>query len=102
MAKDKFKDLNPEFKDAIAQSSPDEIKRRIADITILKAVEEKWFANDPDIEQKTDELKQLKEQYTEAIAEMKVKLEWCFQVLGDKGAMPDRPGRKKPQGKPQK
>jgi hypothetical protein len=97
MAKDKFKDLNPEFKDAIAQSNPEEIKRRVADIAILKSVEEKWFENDPDLEQAKQAVEDIAGAYRDAIKEMKLKLEWCFQVLGDKGAMPDRPGKKKPQ-----
>ncbi len=99
---DKFKNLSPEFKDAVAESSPEEIKRRIADITILKAIEEKWFANDPDLEAAKTEVENISGEYREAIKEMKLKLEWCFQVLGDKGAWPDRPGKKPQSPKQQK
>lgn len=87
MAKDKFKDLGEEFKDAIAGSSVEEIRKRICDIAILEVVEKQMLAQDPDVEQAKEALDNVASPYREAIKEMRLKIEFCKQVLDDKGSV---------------
>lgn len=84
--KGKFDDLPSDFKDAVAQSSPEEINKRIAEIA--KASEElaKAQDDDQDYQEKKEALKEAGAVYREGKKANRLKIQYAIQVLGDKGA----------------
>ena len=83
--KGKFDDLPTEFKDAVAQSSPEDINERIATITkdteaLLKARDD-----DQDYQSKKEALKEAGSVYRDGKKANRLKVLYCIQVLGDKG-----------------
>lgn len=86
-AKDKFKNLSEEFKDACAQSSPEELYKRLGD---LAGEEEKLEAakeTDTDLISKKEEYDAANGPYKESFKEMKLKRKFIARVLGDKGKL---------------
>jgi len=84
--KDKFAALDSDFKDAVAQSSPDEIRKRVAQIALdnealLKAKEE-----DEDLHEKLEVAKDAGEVYREGTKMNRLRIQFCQRVLEDKGA----------------
>ena len=84
--KGKFDDLPTDFKDAVAQSSPEDINKRIAEVA--KATEElrKAQENDQDYQEKKEALKEAGAVYRDGFKANRLKIQYCVQVLGDKGA----------------
>lgn len=83
--KGKFDDLTTEFKDAVAQSTPEEINSRIA--TIAKDTEAlvKAQAEDQDYQTKKEALKVAGEVYRDGKKMNRLKIQYAIQVLADKG-----------------
>ncbi len=83
--KGKFDDLPTEFKDAVAQSSPEDINERIA--TITKDTEALLKARDTDQDylSKKEALKEAGAIYRDGKKANRLKVLYCIQVLGDKG-----------------
>lgn len=82
----RFEKLEETFRDAIAQSSTDEIRKRVSEIALLEADERELLAMDPDVNQAKDALKELMEPYRENLKEFKLKIEYCKWSLEQKGA----------------
>lgn len=83
--KDKFDSLEDSFKDAVRQSSTDEIKKRISEVALLDVTERQVLKNDPDVQMAKDKLKNLMEPYRENFKAYKLQLEFFKQTLDDKG-----------------
>jgi DNA-binding transcriptional regulator GbsR (MarR family) len=83
--KDPFAELPNEWKDAIAQSSVEEIDKRIAELS--KAEEESQNAKklDPDLAEKREALKYASEGYKDATKGYKLRMKYIMRVLGDMG-----------------
>lgn len=81
-----FDDLPTDWKDAIAQSSPDEIKKRIAAIAIEQAELEKAKENDQDYQEKKAALSEAGAVYRDGKKGAKLRTAYALQVLKDKGA----------------
>jgi hypothetical protein len=84
--KDKFDSLSDEFKDAVSQSTTDEIRKRIAEIAILDCTMKATLKVDPDVNQAKQALKDLMEPYREDIKAFKLQIEYSKSVLDDKGS----------------
>lgn len=83
--KDPFSLLDDEFKMAIASMSPEQIKNRIAEITLAQIENMKQKEEDQDLAEKKEQAKEAGAQYREATQANKVKVAFCKRVLGDKG-----------------
>jgi len=81
-----FDELPTDFKDAVASACPEDINKRIAQIAkdteaLLKARDE-----DQDYQTKKEELKEAGAVYRDGKKANRLKILYCVQVLGDKGA----------------
>lgn len=81
-----FDDLPSDFKDAVAQSSPDDIKKRVAAIAIEQAELEKAKEADQDYQEKKAAASAAGAVYRDGKKGAKLRIAYCLQVLGDKGA----------------
>jgi cell division protein FtsL len=84
-AKDRFDDLSSNFKDAILQSSTEEIRKRVSEVAILDCTMRAQLKSDPDVAQAKDALKNLMEPYREDLKSYKLQIEFCKRTLDDKG-----------------
>lgn len=83
--KDKFEDLPDDFKEAVLQSSTDEIRKRVSEVAILDCEMRAQLKSDPDVQQAKDALKDLMEPYREDLKSYRLRIEFCKRVLDDKG-----------------
>lgn len=83
--KDKFDDLASEFKDAVQQSSTDEIRARISRVAILDMAEKALFKADPAVAKARAALKDLTDPYRDNIKEYGLQLQFMKKTLEDKG-----------------
>jgi FtsZ-binding cell division protein ZapB len=83
--KDPFEDLPSDWKDAIAQSSVEEINKRVAELAKGEEENQKAKKDDPDLAEKREALKVASEGYKEATKGYKLRMKWIMQVLGDMG-----------------
>ena len=83
--KDKFDALPEGFKEAVEQSSTEEIRKRISDIAILDCTERAVLKEDPDVQQAKEQLKNLMDPYRENLKSYKLQIEYAKRVLDDKG-----------------
>jgi hypothetical protein len=84
--KGKFDDLPTEFKDAVAQSSPEDIKKRIAGIAIEAAELETAKEKDQDYQDKKKVASEAGAIYRDGKKGARLRTAYCLQVLKDKGA----------------
>lgn len=77
----KFRKLGDDFKDAIEQSSVDEIKKRIVDLAILEVETKEQFKADPDVEQAKDAYDNVASPYRDSLKETRLKIEWCKRMI---------------------
>lgn len=82
----KFKKLDDDFKDAVEQSSTDEIRRRISDLAVFEVETKETLKKDPAVLQAKDALDVLTSPYREDLKETRLKIEWCKRMLERKGA----------------
>lgn len=90
---DKFADLEDAFKDAVRQSASDEIKKRITELALFDIDYKKTMKNDPDVLQARQALKDLVQPYRDDIKATKLKLEFCKQILEEKGVYTTAPAK---------
>ena len=83
--KDKFEALLPEFKDAIQQSSTEEIRKKISDVAILDCTMKATLKEDPEVQGARETLKNLMEPYREDLKSYKLQIEFMKRTLDDKG-----------------
>ena len=80
-----YDDLPTEFKDAVAQSSPEDINARIATITKETEALLKARDDDQDYQSKKEALKEAGAVYREGKKANRLKVLYAMQVLADKG-----------------
>lgn len=83
--KDRYDMLTPEFKDAVANGTPEEINRRIAEIAKGAAANQELLKADPEVIAAADNLKGLKSGYVETKKTFAQQLAWCRETLSNKG-----------------
>jgi hypothetical protein len=83
--KDKFSDLGDDFKNAISQSSTDEIRKRISDIAILECTTRAVLKEDPDVKGAKEVLQNLMQPYRDDLKAYKLQIEYAKRCLDDKG-----------------
>lgn len=84
-AKDPWALVAKEDQDAIAQSSPDEIKRRIANVTLLDLSQREMEELDEAVSSAKTAYDNLVQPYREDRATNKKIIAFCKYVLGNKG-----------------
>jgi len=84
--KDKFESLSPEFKDAAAELSTDGLRKKISDLAILNCELRQTLKNDADVDQAKEALGNLMSPYREDFKAFRLQIEFCKQVLDDKGS----------------
>jgi hypothetical protein len=84
--KDKFAALADTFKDAVAQSSPEEIHKRISDIALLDCALRDQLKEDGDVESAREALKNLMEPYREDFKSFRLQIDYARSILDAKGA----------------
>lgn len=83
--KDPFALVGPELRDAIAQSTPEEIKSRMANLVLLGMAQAEMKAADDKLQAAKLEFDNLNDPYKQDALALKQTLAFCKQVLGDKG-----------------
>lgn len=83
--KDPFQDLTEDFKDAVAQSSREEIEKRISDVALYDVELRKQKKEDQDLKEKAEAYKEASAIYREGLKSNRIKIEYCKRVLDDKG-----------------
>lgn len=84
-AKGEYDDLPVDFKDAVAQASPDEIRVRMSQVASAEVENQKAKKNDLDLAEARVRYQDAGAQYKEASKQNKLKQKFCHQVLQDKG-----------------
>lgn len=86
-AKDKFKKLPSDFKDAVAQSSREEIYKRLA--ALANQVEELAAAKelDNDLAAAKDRYDTASEPYKLQAKDLKLRIKFCVRCINDKGGV---------------
>ncbi len=84
--KDKFADIEESFKDAVVQSSPEEIKKRVSEIALLECSTRAIIKVDPKVVETKAAYKEAMEDYRADLKAYKLKMEYCLSVLEAKGA----------------
>ena len=85
--KDKFADLPEEFKNSVAAMDEAGIRSELAKITLAQAANLQAKEQDQDLAEKKEAAKEAGAQYREATKMNKTKVNWCKQVLEDKGKL---------------
>lgn len=83
--KDKFADLDSDFKDAVAGMNEAEIRDRIAKISLDQAALLEAKANDIDLKTKREEANVAGAIYREGSKMNRLRIEYVRRVLDDKG-----------------
>lgn len=86
-AKDKFKNLDSDFKDALASSSPEDIYKRITELSSQLEELDKAKKADQDLENLKEKVATALEPYKAAGKDLKLRIKFALQVLGDKGKL---------------
>ncbi len=83
--KDRFDDLPGEFKEAVAGMKDDEIKTRIAQISMQREALAEAKKLDMDLSEAQARASQAGEVYRDGEKQAKLGVSWCRQVLKDRG-----------------
>ncbi len=84
-AKDKFEDLDTDFKDVCAAMSEEEIRRKLSEIALNQVELNKAKGEDEDLRQKKEIAREAGACYREGSKTNKLKTEYLHRVLGDQG-----------------
>ena len=83
--KDKFDDLDAEFKDSVASMAVDEIRMKIAQVALNEEENLKAKEDDEDLLAKKEAAKFAGEQYAEASKMNRLRIRFMRRILGDRG-----------------
>jgi hypothetical protein len=83
--KDIYQDLDPEWKDAVAQATVEEINGRLAEVAKAEANNQEAKEQDMDLASLKEQVKEAGAQYSEATKANKLKIRFCMRVLSDRG-----------------
>jgi predicted carbohydrate-binding protein with CBM5 and CBM33 domain len=83
--KDPFAELDNEYKDSIASSSPEDINKKIAEVAKNQEENLRLMGEDQDLAEKKEAVKEASAQYREASKMNKLRITYAIRVLGDKG-----------------
>jgi len=86
-AKDKFKNLDSDFKDAVAQSSAEDIYKRITELSNQLEDLDKAKKADQDLIALKEKVATAMEPYKAASKDLKLRIKFALQVLGDQGKL---------------
>jgi len=86
-AKDEFKDLDTDFKDAVAQSTPEDIYKRVSELS--KQLEDLSVAKkaDQDLANILEKKRTAEAPYKDSAKDLKSRIKFALRVLGDKGKL---------------
>jgi hypothetical protein len=82
--KDKFEDLDEDFKDSVAAMDEAGLRSKISEITLNQEAVLEAKENDQDLASKKEEYKVAGASYREATKANKLRVKFLRQVLGDK------------------
>ena len=83
--KDKFADLDDDFKNAVAVMTEAAIRDKIAGITLAQLEVEMAKKADQDLQAAIEAKKVAEESYKEALKMNKLRIKFCRRVLSDQG-----------------
>lgn len=83
--KDKFADLDEDFKNGVAGMDEVSIRRKISEVALNQEALLDAKADDEDFQQKKAIAKEAGAVYREGTKANKLRIAWCKRVLGDKG-----------------
>jgi hypothetical protein len=83
--KNPFDDLSNEFKDAVAGSTPEQIKQRIAQVAMDDQSLREARDEDQQLAEAKEAAKQAGEVYRDGAKMNRLKIRWCKEVLESKG-----------------
>jgi hypothetical protein len=83
--KNKFDDLDTDFKDSVAGMSEEQIRAKLAEVALNQAALMAAKSEDEDLKEKKAIAKEAGAQYSEGTKMNRLRTEFCRQVLGDKG-----------------
>lgn len=83
--KEAFEDLDSEFKDTVAAMSEEDIRNKLAQVSLNHVELMKAKKDDQDLESKKEAVKEAGAIYREGSKMNKLRIEFCHRVLGDRG-----------------
>lgn len=83
--KDKFKNLDEDFKDLVANMNEDEIRNKIAEVAIAQEELMNAKEDDQDLAEKAEAAKEAGAIYREGSKMNRMRIQFCKQVLEDRG-----------------
>lgn len=83
--KDAFELLEDEFKDSVQQMSPEDIKKRVAEIALAHSELMKAKKEDQDLLEKKEAYSLASTQYRESSKFSKLRIDYCKSILDNKG-----------------
>lgn len=83
--KDKFKELDTDWKDAVAASTPEQLDAKIVELVKAEEENQATKASDPQLAELKEQLKEAGAGYKEATKGFKLRVKFILRVLGDKG-----------------
>ena len=83
--KDPFSKLDPEFRDALAGASSEELKAKLSDVAKDEEANKSSKKADPDLKRLKEQVKVAGEGYSELTKRNRLKIKFIIQLLADKG-----------------
>jgi hypothetical protein len=83
--KDEFADLDTDWKDAVAQSSREEIEKRISDLALYNVELRKEKEEDGQLAEAKVAYQAAGQRYRDGFKDNKARIGFCKRVLDDKG-----------------
>jgi predicted neutral ceramidase superfamily lipid hydrolase len=86
-SKDRFEDLDSDYKSAIDSASEEEIRRRISEAALNEAQNQENKKQDQDLKEKKEAAKMAGEQYKEATKSNKLRIGYARSILEARGKL---------------
>jgi hypothetical protein len=85
MAKNRFKDLDPIWRDAVDSSTDDEVNRRIAEAAKARTEYENIRENDLELQEAKAKYQDLDKPYKEDIKQCNLRIRYASTILKERG-----------------
>lgn len=83
--KEQFEDLDSDFKDTVSGMTEEEIRNKLASVSLNQVELMNAKKDDGDLQQKQEAVKEAGAIYREGSKMNKLRIEFCHRVLGDRG-----------------
>jgi type III secretory pathway component EscU len=83
--KDKFEDLTPEFKDSVQVAKSEEIRSKLANLSLAQVSLKEAKSNDEKLKEAVEVKKELEAPYRDSLKQLRLQTEFLHFTLQDRG-----------------